>query len=131
MLLRSFVREYVSEYADYYLMRWPAEEAESRHALVRGRAVCVSVETSAVTAQGSARSDYPVAGDDDGYRIPVVGHADGSERMGVSDVSRDVAIAAGLAVWNWSSALPAGQLNSVPRRSSASRSRGARPQNIH
>ena len=51
-----------------------------------------------------------MAGDDDGDWIPVVRHADGTVGMRVPDGLSDVAIAAGLAVWNFEQRMPAREL---------------------
>ena len=68
------------------------------------------VESAAVAAQGAARCDYAVAGDDDGDGIPVVRHADGAAGVRVANGLSDVAVAAGFAVRDFEQRMPARQL---------------------
>ena len=72
--------------------------------------LALDVEAAAVTAKRPARRDHPVAGDDDGNWIPVVRHADGTVGVQMANGLSDVAIAAGLAVWNFEQRTPASEL---------------------
>jgi hypothetical protein len=55
-----------------------------------------------------------MAGDDNRYRIAIVGHADRSKAPGPPDSTRDVAIASGLSVRDGEENPPAGQLKVGP-----------------
>src|SRR3979411_257033 len=79
-------------------------------ALLKVEQLALDVETAAVTAKRPARCDHPVAGDDDGNWIPIVRHANGAVGVRVANRLGDVAIAAGLAVWNLEQCTPASEL---------------------
>ncbi len=56
-------------------------------------------DAAAVSGQTAVASDDPVAGNNDGYRIFVVGIAHGAEGVGVAQRMGDVSIRNGLKVW--------------------------------
>jgi len=69
--------------------------------------LALDVEATTIAAQRTARSDYAMARDDDGDRIPVVRHAYGAESLRVPDGARDVGVAAGLTIRDGEERLPA------------------------
>src|SRR6266481_6098900 len=79
-------------------------------ALLKVEQLALDVEAAAVTAKRAARCDHPVAGDDDGDWIPVVRHADGAVGVRMANGLGYVAIAAGLAIWNFEQGTPASEL---------------------
>jgi hypothetical protein len=87
----------------------------SQTGLLKVEQPTLDVEPSAISAERTARSDYPVTGDDDGDWIPVVRHADGSVGVSMADGFRDVAITPSLTVRNFEQRIPARKL----KRSSA------------
>ena len=72
--------------------------------------LALDVESAAIAAQRSSGGDDAMAGNNDGDRIPIVGHADSAEGMWVSDGAGDIAVAASLAVGDREERLPAGKL---------------------
>jgi len=78
--------------------------------LFKVQQLALDVQTATVAAQRATRCDHPVAGDDDSHWIPVVRHADGTVGVRVANGLSDVAVAAGLAVWNFEQRPPAGEL---------------------
>ena len=85
-------------------------ETRAKTGLFKVEQLALDVETAAVTAQGAARCDHPMAGDDDGHGIPVVRHADGAVGVRVADGLSDIAVTAGLAVGNFEQCAPAAEL---------------------
>src|ERR1700675_3633044 len=81
-----------------------------RTGLLKVEQLALDVETATIAAQRTARRDHPGAGDDDGDWIPVVRHADGAVGVRMANRLRHVAIAAGLAVWNFEQCTPASEL---------------------
>src|ERR1700682_4417148 len=79
-------------------------------ALLKVKQLAFDVKTAAVAAQRSARCNHPVAGDDDSDRIPVVRHAHGPVRVRMANALSNVAVAAGLAVWDFEQRMPAREL---------------------
>lgn len=78
--------------------------------LLKVQQLALDVEPAAVTTERSSGRDHAMAGDDDGDRIPIVGHAHGAEGLRMPDGARDVSITARLAVGNCEQRLPAGKL---------------------
>ncbi len=78
--------------------------------LLKLEQLAFDVKTAAITAERAARCDHPVTRHDDGDWIPIVRHADGTVGMRVANGFSDVAIAAGLAVWNCPQCAPARKL---------------------
>src|ERR1700687_498640 len=78
--------------------------------LLKLEQLALDVETSSVTAKRAARCDHAVAGYDDGNWIPVVRHAHGAVGVWVANGLGNVAVAAGLAVWNFEQCTPAREL---------------------
>ena len=72
--------------------------------------LALDVETPAVTAERAVRRDHPMAGHDDGDRIPVVRHADGPVGVRMADRFSDVAVTARLAIRNFQQRAPAREL---------------------
>src|SRR5512136_1971134 len=85
-------------------------KARTNVLLLQIEQLTLDVETAAVTAQRAARCDHPVAGHDDGDWIPVVRHADGPVGVRMADGLSNVAVAAGLAVWNFEQRAPTREL---------------------
>ena len=72
--------------------------------------LALDVESAAIATQRSSGGDDAMAGNNDGDRIPIVGHADGAEGPRVPDDASDISIAARLAVRDRAQRLPAGEL---------------------
>src|ERR1700730_8076332 len=88
----------------------PRRKTKMKTALLKLEQLALDVEPAAVTAKRPARCNHPVAGDDDGNWIPVVRHADGAVGVRMANRLGDVAIAAGLAVWDFEQCAPASEL---------------------
>ena len=67
-------------------------------------------QTSGIADQCARAADHAVAGDDDGDRVAVVGHAYRAAGRRAADLRRDLAVGAGLAVRDRPQGLPHGLL---------------------
>src|SRR5690242_11352356 len=72
-----------------------------------------ALKPAAVPGQAAVGTDHTVARHDHGDRIAAVGQADGTSGAGRADLTGDLPVADGLAVWDLAQRLPHAQLERV------------------